>query len=416
MIDCLKKKGGFLYTTSYTRKKGKYYHLVFEYTKKKGKKKKSLSRTSKSEDEEVANLMLDDFVVECMKILNIDKKYKPKNINKITFSDDINLYNKEISFCEFIHGYIKMRRKSIEDDTYSGYESIARSSLIPYFYRENKKLKEIEDYDIEKYYYHELNYRNVSSNTVLHYHFLLSLIFKYALRHKIITKNPLDTVEKPKKKKYVAEVYSAEEINNLLDLLKKEEEIIYFGVLMAAYFGLRRSEVIGLKWSSINFEENTITILSTVKETNIDGKHILICQDKTKSLAGLRSFTLPIEIKELLLKLRQEQEASKKYLGKGYYMEDKEYIYVDDGGKRLRPNYLTTRFGKFLKKFNLKHIRFHDLRHSCATILYDNDTGIKEIQTYLGHSSVKTTMEIYVHLINRNSKNTVDVLGKKLKI
>ena len=156
--------------------------------------------------------------------------------------------------------------------------------------------------------------------------------------------------------------------------------------------------------------------MSTVKETNIDGKHILVCQDKTKSPAGLRSFSLPIEIKELLLKIKEKQEENKKYLGKCYYMEDKEYIYVDDGGKRLRPNYLTTRFGKFLKKFNLKHIRFHDLRHSCATILYDNNAGIKEIQTYLGHSSVKTTMEIYVHLMNRNDKSVVDVLGKKLKI
>lgn len=405
-----------MYTTSYTRKKGKYYHVVFEYVKKKGTRKKSLSRTTKSEDKEVADSMLDDFVTECMRILNIDKKYKPKNRNEIIFNKDINLYNKEISFCDFICGYIKMRRKTIEDDTYSGYESIARCSLIPYFYRENKKLKEIEDFDIEKYYYHELNYRNISPNTVLHYHYLLSLVFKYALRHKIISINPLDSVEKPKKKKYVAEVYNAEEINILLDLLKREEESIYFGVLMAAYFGLRRSEVIGLKWSSINFEENTITIMSTVKETNIDGKHILVCQDKTKSPAGLRSFSLPIEIKELLLKIKEKQEENKKYLGKCYYMEDKEYIYVDDGGKRLRPNYLTTRFGKFLKKFNLKHIRFHDLRHSCATILYDNNAGIKEIQTYLGHSSVKTTMEIYVHLMNRNDKSVVDVLGKKLKI
>ena len=405
-----------MYTTSYTRKKGKYYHVVFEYVKKKGTRKKSLSRTTKSEDKEVADSMLDDFVTECMRILNIDKKYKPKNRNEIIFNKDMNLYNKEISFCDFIYGYIKMRRKTIEDDTYSGYESIARCSLIPYFYRENKKLKEIEDFDIEKYYYHELNYRNISPNTVLHYHYLLSLVFKYALRHKIISINPLDSVEKPKKKKYVAEVYNAEEINILLDLLKREEESIYFGVLMAAYFGLRRSEVIGLKWSSINFEENTITIMSTVKETNIDGKHILVCQDKTKSPAGLRSFSLPIEIKELLLKIKEKQEENKKYLGKCYYMEDKEYIYVDDGGKRLRPNYLTTRFGKFLKKFNLKHIRFHDLRHSCATILYDNNAGIKEIQTYLGHSSVKTTMEIYVHLMNRNDKSVVDVLGKKLKI
>ena len=85
-----------MYTTSYTRKKGKYYHVVFEYVKKKGTRKKSLSRTTKSEDKEVADSMLDDFVTECMRILNIDKKYKPKNRNEIIFNKDINLYNKEI--------------------------------------------------------------------------------------------------------------------------------------------------------------------------------------------------------------------------------------------------------------------------------------------------------------------------------
>ena len=75
-----------MYTTSYIRKKGKYYHLVFEYSKKK-KKKKSLSRSSKTEDEDLANLMLENFVTECMKICNIDKKYKPNNRKKILLKD-----------------------------------------------------------------------------------------------------------------------------------------------------------------------------------------------------------------------------------------------------------------------------------------------------------------------------------------
>ena len=413
-INCL-KKGGILYTTSYIRKKGKYYHLVFEYSKKKNKKN-SLSRSSKTEDEYLANLMLEDFVTECMKICNIDEKYKPMNRKKILLKESINLYDTEISFCNFINGYVKMRRGAIEENTYSGYEAIARNSLIPYFYKENKKLKDINVFDIEKYYYHELNYRNVSPNTVIHYHNLLSLVFKYALRLKIVINNPMLAVEKPKKIKYIPTTYTAEEINNLLDFLKKENESIYFGVLMSAYFGLRRSEIIGLKWSSINFDENTLTIFSTVTEANIDGKHILTCKDKTKNTSSLRSFYLPEPIKEVLIKMKERQEKNMQYLGKGYYFEDIDYIYVDDGGKRLRPNYLTVRFGKFIKKNHLKHIRLHDLRHSCATILYNNNTGIKEIQSYLGHSSTKTTMDIYVHLINRSNANIVGVLGEKIKI
>ena len=277
-------------------------------------------------------------------------------------------------------------------------------------------MKDINVFDNEKYYYHELNYRNVSPNTVIHYHNLLSLVFRYALRLKIVINNPMLAVEKPKKIKYIPTTYTAEEINNLLNFLKKENELIYFGVLMSAYFGLRRSEIIGLKWSSINFDENILTIFSTVTEANIDGKHILTCKDKTKNTSSLRSFYLPESIKVILLKMKERQEKNMQYLGKGYYFEDIDYIYVDDGGKRLRPNYLTVRFGKFIKKNHLKHIRLHDLRHSCATILYNNNTGIKEIQSYLGHSSTKTTMDIYVHLINRSNANIVRVLGEKIKI
>lgn len=403
-----------MYTTSYIRKKGKYYHLVFEYSR--GNKKKSLSRSSKTNDEDLANKMLENFVLECMKICNIDEKNKPVNRKKILLKENINLYDSEISFCNFINGYVKMKRGAIAENTYSGYETMSKNSLIPYFYKENKKLKDINVFDIEKYYHHELNYRNVSANTVVHYHNLLSLIFKYALKLKIIINNPMLMVEKPKKIKYIPTTYSAEEINSLLNLLKEENELIYFGVLMSAYFGLRRSEIIGLKWSSINFHENTITIFSTVIEANIDGKHILTCKDKTKSTSSIRSFYLPEKIKEILLEMREKQKNNMEYLGRGYYLQDKDYIYVDDGGKRIRPNYLTVRFGKFLKKNHLKHIRLHDLRHSCATILYNNNTGIKEIQSYLGHSSTKTTMDIYVHLINRSNANIVGVLGEKIKI
>ena len=203
---------------------------------------------------------------------------------------------------------IKIRRGAIEENTYSGYEAIARNSLIPYFYKENKKLKDINVFDIEKYYYHELNYRNVSPNTVIHYHNLLSLVFKYALKLKIVINSPMLTVEKPKKVKYIPTTYNAEEINNLLDSLKKENEAIYFGVLMSAYFGLRRSEIIGLKWNSINFDENILTIFSTVTEANIDGKHILTCKDKTKNTSSLRSFYLPEPIKEVLIKMKERQE------------------------------------------------------------------------------------------------------------
>lgn len=411
-----KKKGGILYSTSYIRKKGKYYHLVFEFIK--NGKKKSKSKSSGTGDKTLAEEMLPEFINDCIKFFGISLKEKTINKENIMkkFSDNVELYDKNVSFCDFIYGYVKMRFKTVADETYSAYLGIVKNSLLPYFFKENKKIKDVNVFDIEKYYHHELNVRGVSSNTVIHYHNFLTLVFKYALKLGVILINPMLIVEKPKKERYIGKIYNHEEINSLLALLKKEKEEIYFGVLMAAYFGLRRSEVIGLKWSSVNFVDNTISITSTVTETNLDGRKIIIYKDKTKSVSGLRTFMIPSEIKEILLEMKRQQEENKKYFGKGYLKKYEDYIYVNAAGELYSPNYLTVRFGKFLKKFNLPHIRFHDLRHSCATMLYQNNVSVKDIQAYMGHSSAKTTMDIYVHQMNKNNINTVSVISEKINV
>ena len=92
-------------------------------------------------------------------------------------------------------------------------------------------------------------------------------------------------------------------------------------------------------------------------------------------------------------------------------------FYIREEGRELyKLKFLTNSFRKFLAKHNLTHIRFHDLRHSCATILCESNVNVKDIQMFLGHSSAKTTMDIYVHLINRSNANIVGVLGEKIKI
>ena len=130
----------------------------------------------------------------------------------------------------------------------------------------------------------------------------------------------------------------------------------------------------------------------------------------------MRSFNLTSGIKEVLLKMKKEQEKNKCIYGTSYYKADEEYIYVNKIGERITPNYLTTGFCKFIKKYNLPHIRFHDLRHSAASLLYEANINVKDIQTFLGHSSAKTTMDIYVHLQNRTNTTTVSAITEKISI
>ena len=137
-----------MYTSSYTRKRGKFYHLVFEYIK--NKKKTVKSKSSKTDNEELAEEMLKTFEEECRKFFGIsdDKKVNSrKNILK-KIDQDVNLFDKEIKFCNFILGYVKMRFKTIDDATYSSYLSNTKISILPYFFKENKKLKDINTFDI----------------------------------------------------------------------------------------------------------------------------------------------------------------------------------------------------------------------------------------------------------------------------
>ena len=406
------EKKNWNYISCYIRKSGRVYHLVFEaYLKG---KKICKSRSSKTENKEIAESMLPEFELEWKKYFKITETKEITSKNKFLKSvkQDANLYDSEISFCDFVYG----RYKAIDDSTYAGYMEVVKNSILPYFYKLKLLMKNINTFDIQRYYFHEMmNIRGVSGNTVIHYHNLLSLVFKYAMKLGIITTNPLLSVEKPKKTKYIAKTYTHDEIKVLLEKIKAENFKLYCGVVVASYFGLRRSEVLGLKWSAIDLVNGIMSITHTVTETTINGKRVVIAKDKTKNTTSMRSFAIPEALKEIFLEMKEKQNKNKEYLGRDYSTKDEDYICVNDGGVRLSPNFLTREFAKFLKKHNMTHIRFHDLRHSCASILCANNVSVKDIQMYLGHSSAKTTMDTYVHLLNKSNINTVNVISDKLR-
>ena len=231
-----------------------------------------------------------------------------------------------------------------------------------------------------------------------------------------IDKNPLLTVEKPKKQKFIGKTYNPEEIHRLLNLLKKDYPQIFAPVYITLQYGLRRSELIGLKWSAIDFEGNTLKVISTVTQTAIEGTQIITCKNKTKSIAGMRSFFLTPKTKEILLELKRKQEENKKTFGSSYCKKYEEFVFVDPIGERIKPKSLSGRFAHILKKNDLPYIRFHDLRHTAATLLYGANTNIKDIQVFLGHSSAKTTMDIYIHLFNNSNIGTVSAIDERINI
>ena len=156
--------------------------------------------------------------------------------------------------------------------------------------------------------------------------------------------------------------------------------------------------ILGLRWDAIDFENKTITIRHTVNEARIDGKCTLVMADTTKTKSSFRTLPLVAPFEEMLHKMKKEQEENKRLCGNCYCQDYIGYVYVNEIGEIIKPGFLTSHFASVLKANNMPRIRFHDLRHSCASLLYANGVSLKEIQEWLGHSDISTTSNIYTHL------------------
>lgn len=222
--------------------------------------------------------------------------------------------------------------------------------------------------------------------------------------------NPADKVKLPKVNTYIGEYYNKEDLVRLLKEVRGTQ--LEIPVVIAVYYGLRRSEIAGLKWSAVDFEYKTITIRHTLVYCSVDGKYQFVAKDRTKTKKSLRTLPLMPAVEELLLKVKEQQEEDKAFFRKSY--KDSGYIYVHQDGSCYNPNYITTAFIKFLRSRKLKHVRFHDLRHSCATLMRHEGVKMEDIQKWLGHSQIATTEKIYAHFSQEQHKTSANIISKSL--
>lgn len=171
---------------------------------------------------------------------------------------------------------------------------------------------------------------------------------------------------------------TAEEAQRVIQAF--EGHNLYPVVVLTLYYVLRRSEVLGIKWSAIDFQRNALTICHTVvKNTSI------VCKDSTKTEASRAVFELLPEVREMLLDLKEKAP------------QDSEYICVWNDGRLMRPDYVTRGFQRVLKRNKLPKMRFHDLRHSTASILFDRGWSLEDVKNWLRHTDIETTSNIYLH-------------------
>lgn len=297
-------------------------------------------------------------------------------------------------FSDFMLSWLDLIKNTVEGDTYAGYQAHVKGRIVPYFKRYDVRLCDLTALDIEQFYEYCFNKLRVKGSTVQHYHANIHKAVKYAIRHDLITTNILAKLDRPKSEVYVGSFYSISEVENLFNAVRGDP--VEFPVLMAAFYGLRRSEIMGLRWSSIDFDSNTLTIDHTVVQYRSEGKQVIEAKDRVKNKASCRTMPLVPQYRELLLRMQERQKNCRALCGNCY--RESEYIYVNDLGVPYRPNYVTEHFKRVLLKNGLRVIRFHDLRHTCASLLLKNHVDMKDIQMWLGHSHYSTTANIYAHI------------------
>lgn len=328
----------------------------------------------------------------------------------------------DILFIDLLHQWLEYKRsqadgqsfdeKQIDIVTYSSYASNFKNPIEPYFKNKPLTLSGITKDDIKAFYYQQL--QRVCVNTVKHYHIIIHGALKYAVNNGLISSNPADNISFPKQKKFKGDFYRLDEAVKLLKIIQHTDMEI--PVLFAAFYGMRRSEIIGLKWGAFDFTYNTFTVQHTVTQCNIDGESIIVKKDKTKTQSSLRTYPLDPYIKERLLDIRKKQEFHKQICGRSYINDYLGYICVNEIGDFMKPEYLTRAFSKMLEKQNMRHIRFHDLRHTCAALLMANKVPLERIQEWLGHSEIGTTVDIYGHLEFTTKVDSANMMHETLRL
>ena len=374
------------------QEKNDFYYIVLSYKDAAGKRKTKWEATGlsvKRNKKKAEALLLE----------------RRRNFMVSTAPAEIRL-DDDILFSDFMLKWLEVTKSTVQITTYASYQGMVERVIVPYFRKRGIKLVDLKATDLQDFYNKQLE--RVKANSVIHYHANIHKALKYAVKIDLIPTNPADKVERPKKNAFKGSYYSAEEIHALTEVAEGTK--LEIPVLLASFYGLRRSEVLGLKWDAIDFDQNTITIRHTVTSCDLDGKRVLVASDTTKTKSSMRTLPLVPFMRERLLTLKEEQQENRRLCGRSYIKEYLEYVCVNEIGDLIKPHYVTESFPKLLKAKGMRQIRYHDLRHSCASLLLANGVPMKQIQEWLGHSDFSTTANIYAHLDYSSKLTSADAM------
>ncbi len=314
------------------------------------------------------------------------------------------------SFSDFAVEYMKIQKDALSPTTYALYEKIISKHLVPYFGR--MRLQDIRSYHVQDFILHlsslprsDGKEGHLAPQTVKRYTTVLrSMMAKaYKLFYMDDDVGLSRRLTFPKEKYQETDVFTIEEIKQILAASLSEPINIRLLIETALFTGMRRGEIVGIKWSDINFEKQQLSIKRSIYKLHGEKPQ----EKEPKSHSGFRTISIPNCLCDTLLEYKAIQDAT---------MPSK-YVFTTKDGDVMNPHTPTKQFSKFLDRHGIRHLKFHCLRHTSATILLANGCDIKTVSARLGHSSIETT-DIYVHLleeVDRNAANAFNSFEQKTK-
>lgn len=317
----------------------------------------------------------------------------------------------EMMFSDYIRHWMELVVRKVDAVTYQGYEVLVNAHILPYFDSAHLKLCEINADNLQSYFDEKAANGRIDGKGGLSPASLRRLknpinqALKEAVKNGLLPHNPCQFVDLPKKERYEAQFYTVKQLQALFQAI--DGDPIAPLVQIVALYGLRRSEVLGLQWDSIDFENGLLTIRHTVSKVTKP-----IAKDKTKTASSHRSFPLTANAIAIFEEARRQETENRILFGKEY--NENQYIFKWPNGTPFAPDYVSQHFRLLLKRHQLPLIRFHDLRHSCASMLLNNGFTLKDVQEWMGHSDITMTANIYGHLDNARKQTIADNLSHLL--
>lgn len=348
---------------------------------------------------------------------NLDAKGNKRNAEKLLretllkYEHTPQTVKSDVLFSEYIRLWLDVAKRRVDAVTYQGYEILSKTHVLPYFDKSRVKLQDVTRDILQAYFDEKAQHGRkdgkggLSPRTVRMHKNVIHQTLNEAVKNGLLVSNPCEFIDLPPQVRYQSKFYSAAQMQALFDAIK--DEPLYPLVRIDVLYGLRRSELLGLKWDSIDFENNLLTIKHTVSKVTE-----AVEKDKTKNASSRRSFPLVPEAREIFLRAKTDEEENRRLFGKGYI--ENEYVFKWPDGHAYSPDYITSAFSQLLKKYKLPHIRFHELRHSCASLLLNNGFTLKDVQEWMGHADIKMTANIYGHLDATRKQSMADKLSDTL--